>query len=109
MPPALQLGHERPPAGHRRQTACEALRANLNRGKGQKPPEYYEVAYYEADLFCTQAKELAKKGNKADAAAAADKADSVLENGLFFNPKLDGPNRVAQYKKLLAEAAQLQK
>ena len=91
------------------QTACEALRANLNRGKGQKPPEYYEVAYYEADLFCTQAKELAKKGNKADAAAAADKADSVLKNGLFFNPKLDGPDRVAQYKKLLAEAAQLQK
>ncbi len=59
------------------------------------------MAYYEADLFCTQAKELAKKGNKVDAAAAADKAESVLKYGLFFNPKLDGPDRVAQYKKLL--------
>ena len=103
---AMKVADELVPA----EKACEALRNNAGLAKvKKKPPAYYEVVYYEANLLSTEGKQFEKDGKKADAAAAGKKAEQILKYALFFSPKLDGPDRVAQYKKLLDEAAELQK
>jgi hypothetical protein len=90
------------------QMACEGLRNSLDRIKDKKPPEFFEVVYYEAYLLLTQAEQLDKAGKKVDAADAAKTAATLLKHSLFFNRKLDGPDRVEQYKKLLQQAGRLQ-
>ena len=63
----------------------------------KKPPEYFEVMYNAAYCLLQEAKE---KGDRKKAGDAA----KMLNSSLIISPKLNGPDMVAKYKVLLAEA-----
>src|SRR6266404_1306242 len=77
------------------------LRTQLANSTGNKPPEYFEVVYNAAECLYTASQKLA---NKEEAKTAATQAEQVLNATLIMSPKLDGPDRVAEFRDLLKKA-----
>jgi len=81
------------------------LRSKLQRIRGKKPPEYYDVMYNVAACLVREAE---KSKDKTTTKARAMDAERVLKSALVLSPKLNGPDTVARYKVLRDKAISLQ-
>ena len=66
------------------------------------------MVYSEAVCLYKEATRLDKSGDKAKAAERALDGQKLLKNALFYSPKLDGPDTLAKYNKLLDQFDVLQ-
>jgi tetratricopeptide (TPR) repeat protein len=76
------------------------VRVLLGRMK-TRPPEYYDVLYHAASCLLAQAKATKDP-------AKALQAEQMMKSTLTLSPKLNGPDTVARYTALAAEAAKFQ-
>jgi hypothetical protein len=93
------------PEAEKHWTALRNRMQNMTR----KPPEYFEVAYFDAECLFTEGQKLSEKGEAAAKATAAERlkqAEQLLNAMLMLNPKLNGPDTVARYKALLVKVKQ---
>jgi tetratricopeptide (TPR) repeat protein len=81
------------------------LRTMLQRMRGKKPPEYYEVIYNAAFCLVQEAKQLKTKDERE---LKASQAEQLLKSTRTYNPNLSGPEMVAKYDVLLIEAMAIQ-
>jgi hypothetical protein len=88
----------------------DTLRRQLEKAKkkGKLPPEFFEVAYYEAVCLGNEAQRLDKKGQKTDAADMASKGEKILKSILYQDKTLSGPDMKAKYDKLIDDLEVLQ-
>lgn len=79
------------------------LRTRLARARS-RPPEYYEVVYNAANCLYTDALKSPLPGIRREKAL---QAEQLLNATLVLNPRLSGPEKVAEYKDLLQKARAL--
>ena len=106
----LQLWAEKDPKKfYEAQQAWDRLRLSLQPVRKKYPAQFYEVSYSEAECIQYGAQRLLDVGKKpAEAAEAAKEGQKILQYNLSTDPKLDGPDRVEKYRKLITQLRALQ-